>query len=141
MKVRERVRKYGLKSQRFIHFLKAEKLLASKGLVLNQKNRNCLFIHNNRESMKHWIVKAMIFKILRERGRVAGTEIETRNGIVDVIDIDNLIVYEIEKNLTENKKRERLNRLKGVRDVFFIDLRKVPDSFEDAERYLGERIV
>lgn len=141
MKVRERVRKYGLKSQRFIHFLKAEKLLASKGLVLNQKNRNCLFVYNNREGMKHWIVKAMIFKILRERGRVAGTEIETRNRIVDVIDVDNLIAYEIEKNLTENKKRERLNRLKDVRDVFFIDLRKVPDSFEDAERYLGERIV
>jgi len=141
MKVRERVRKYGLKSQRFIHFLRAEKLLASKGFVLNQKNKNCLFTHSNRESMKHWLVKAIIFKILRERERMVGSEIETKNGIVDIIDVDNLIAYEIEMNLTENKKKEKLSRLKGVRDVFFIDLRKVPDTFEDAEEYLRKKVV
>jgi hypothetical protein len=139
--VRERVRKYGLRSQKNISFLQAEKLLASKGFVLTEKNKNCLFTNSGNESIKHWIVKAMIFKILRERGRTVGTEIETKNGIVDVIDVDNLIVYEIEKNLTEKKKREKVNQLKGVKDVFIIDLKKVPNDFEKAERYLKEKIV
>ena len=141
IKVRERVRRYGLRSQKNISFIQAEKLLASKGLVLNEKNKNCLFTNGGSESMKHWLVKAMIFKILRERKRIVGTEIETKNGIVDVIDVDNFIVYEIEKNLTENKKKEKIDQLKGINDVFIIDLKKVPGDLEGAERYLREKIV
>ena len=83
----------------------------------------------------------MILKILRERNRAVGTEIEIRNGIVDVIDIGNLIVYEIESNLTEDKKKKKLDRLKDVRDVFFIELRKIPDNFKDAEEYLREKVI
>jgi len=139
--VRERVRKYGLRSQKNISFLQAEKLLASRGIVLNEKNKNCLFMNSGNESMKHWVIKAMISKILRDRKRVVGTEIETKNGIVDVVDANNLIVYEIEKNLTEKKKNEKLRRLKGMKDVFIIDLKKVPNDFEKAERYLREKIV
>jgi len=141
IKVRERVRRYGLRSQKNISFLQAEKLLASKGLVLNGKNKNCLFTNGGNESMKHWLVKAMVFKILREKKRIVGTEIETKNGIVDVIDVDNFIVYEIEKNLSKKKKKQKVDRLKGVKDVFIIDLKKVPDDFENAERYLREKMV
>jgi hypothetical protein len=139
--VRERVRKYGLRSQKNISFLQAEKLLNSKGIVLNERNKNCLFTNGGNESMKHWLVKAMIFKILKEKGRIVGTEIEAKNGIVDVVDVDNLIVYEIEKNLTERKKKEKINQLKGVNDIFIIDLKKVPDDFEKAEKYLKEKVV
>jgi hypothetical protein len=139
--VRERVMKYGLRSQRNISFFQAEKLLNSEGMVMNERNKNCLFTNGGNESMRHWIVKAMIFKILKEKGRDVGTEIETKNGIVDVIDADNLIAYEIEKNLNEKKKKEKINRLKGVNDIFIIDLNKVPDDFEEAEKYLKEKLV
>lgn len=139
MGTRERVRRYGLKSQKYIRFLRAEKLLASKGIVLNEKNRNCLFIYNANEGMKHFIVKAIIFKILRERGRNVGTEIEVMDGIVDLIDVNNLIAYEIESNV--NKAKEKVGRLQSVKDVFIIDLKKVPDSLKEAERYLRQKIV
>ena len=139
MGTREKVTMYGLKSQKYISFLQAEKLLASKGFVLNKKNENCLFLHNKKESMKHFIVKAIIFKILRERGRKVGTEIEFKNGIVDLIDVDNLIIYEIENSVT--KAKEKIKRLKNMRDVFVIDLKKVPDSLKEAEKYLREKVV
>lgn len=139
MGTREKVVKYGLKSQKYISFLQAEKLLASKGFVLNKKNENCLFLHNRKESMKHFIVKAIIFKILRERGRKVGTEIEFKNGIVDLIDVDNLIIYEIENNVT--KAKEKIEQLKNVRDVFIVNLKKVPDSLKEAEKYLRRKVV
>jgi len=139
MGAREKVTMYGLKSQKYISFLQAEKLLASKGFVLNKKNENCLFLHNKKESMKHFIVKAVIFKILREKGRKVGTEIEFENGIVDLIDVDNLIIYEIENKT--NRAREKIKQLENVRDIFVIDLKKVPDSLKEAEKYLKGKVV
>jgi len=139
MNVRKRVRRYGLKSQRLISQVRAVKLLKSFGYVLNEQNKNCLYL--TKESMKHWLTKAAIFKILRDRGRAVGTEIEVNGGIVDVIDVDNFIVYEIEKNLTEKKKKEEVNRLKEAKDVFIIDLKEMPNDFEKAEIYLREKLV
>lgn len=138
--VKERVRKYGLRSQRRITRFMAEKLLKSKGLVLNDSNKDCLFFHGN-ESTKHWLVKALIFKILKERERTVGTEIEVDSGIVDLIDVDNLIVYEIESNLTKERKNVRMKELNSVNDIFFINLNKIPNNWEKAERYLKEIVV
>jgi hypothetical protein len=139
--VRERVRRYGLRSQKSISFLQAEKLLASKGFVLTEKNKNCIFTNSGKESMKHWIAKAMVFKILRERGRTVGTEIETKDGIVDVIDVDNLIVYEIENSSNKMKKKKKLEQFKDFRDVFIIDLKSLPDKIKEMEKILKEKVV
>lgn len=136
-----RIRKYGIVSQRYISFLQAEKLLRTNGVVLNETNKNCLFIHNNHESVKHWTVKSIVFKLLRELGRTVGTELEIRGGIVDVVDVDNFIGYEIESNISEKSALQRSKRLWRLRDVIFIDLRKVPDSIEAAEKYLKHILV
>lgn len=137
MSARERVKRYGLKSQRLISQLKAIKLLKSLGYVLNEQNKNCLYL--TEESMKHWITKAAIFKILRDNGVVVGTEIETNGGIADVIDVDNLIVYEIENGL--GRKEKKLEQFKDFKDVFIIDLKTLPDSLKEIEKVLRQRIV
>jgi UTP-glucose-1-phosphate uridylyltransferase len=136
---RERVRKYGLRSQKFVTEQKAEELLKSKGFVLTNQNKNCLFTNGGKESMKHWIVKAMIFKILREMGRTVGSEVEVSSGIVDIIDVNNMIVYEVEMKMCWQEYET--NMFGRVRDVFIINLGKVPDDLNDAERYLREKIV
>ena len=58
-----------------------------------------------------------------------------------MIDADNLIAYEIEKSSSENEKREKIIQLRGANDIFIIDLKNVPDSFEKAEKYLKEKVV
>jgi len=136
---RERVRRYGLRSQKFVTEQKAEELLKSKGFVLTDHNKNCLFTNGGSESMKHWIVKAMIFKILREMGRIVGSEVEANSGIVDIIDVDNMIVYEVEMKMC--LQEYETNMFGRVRDIFIIDLGKVPDDLNDAEMYLREKIV
>jgi len=116
-------------------------LLKENGFVITDRNKNCLFLHNSHESIRHFVVKAMIFKILRELGRAVGTEIETTNGIADVIDFDNLIVYEVETNLTKNKIREKLDQFKIFRDLFIVDTRKFSCRLDELENKLRELIV
>ncbi len=138
---RDRVRKYGLVSQRYVSFLRAERLLRVKGMVINEVNKNCLFMYNNRESTKHWVIKALLFKLLRERGRTVGTEVEIKGAIVDVLDVDNLIGYEIESNFNSKAVDCKLKRLWKLHDVFFIDVKKVPDNVLEAEKYLEKFVV
>lgn len=138
--VRYRARKYGLSSQRKMLQSKCYDLLKENGFVITDRNKNCLFLHNSNESMKHFIVKSIIFKILRGRGRNVGTEIETRDGIADVIDLDNLIVYEVENSSSKDKIKEKLEQFKNFKDLFIIDPRKLPDGIEDLESAL-ERLV
>jgi len=138
---RLKARKYGVVSQKYISFLRAEKLLRTSGVVLNETNKNCLFMHNSHESTKHWVVKSILFKLLRERGRTVGTEVEIRGGIVDVLDVDKFIGYEIESNINKSSTQKKSKRLWRLHDVIFIDLKKIPDSLKAAEKYLRNLIV
>jgi len=139
-RVRVKARKYGIVSQRYISFLRAQKLLQTNGVVLNETNKNCLFMHNSHESTKHWMIKALLFKLLRERGHTLGTEVEIKGGIVDVLDIHTFVGYEIESRLSEELIKKRLKRLWRLHDVVFIDAKKVPNDVMKAEKYL-ERVV
>jgi hypothetical protein len=138
---RTKVEKFGLQSQKLISQIKAREILRENGIVVNEKNKNCLFTHNKNESLKHFIVKAILFKILREKGRNVGSEIEIKNGIVDLIDLDNLIAYEIENEINKKRINEKLKNYKVVKDVFFIDCKKVPNDLKRAEKYLRKIVV
>lgn len=139
--VRERVRRYGLQSQRKTPFFKSERMLEENGFVLPERSKNCLFTNGGSETMKHWLVKAIIFKILRERRAQVGTEVEVNGGIVDVLDIDNMIAYEVENRFTKRKLLEKLRNISGLRDVFFIDILEVPDDICEAESFIREKVV
>jgi hypothetical protein len=138
---RTKVEKFGLQSQKLISQIKAREILRENGIVVNEKNKNCLFTHNKNESLKHFIVKAILFKILREKRRNVGSEIEIKNGIVDLIDLDNLIAYEIENGINKKRINEKLKNYKVVKDVFFVDCKKVPNDLERAENYLRKIVI
>ena len=139
--VRERVRRYGLRSQRRVPFFKSRQMLEEDGFVLPESSKNCLFANGGSESMKHWVVKSIIFKVLRGMGRRVGTEVEVSGGIVDVLDTDNMIAYEVENNFTRKKLNAKLTSISGLRDVFFIDILEVPDDITEAESYIKEKVV
>lgn len=73
MSAREKIRRYGVSSQKKISQLAAAKILKTKGFVMNYQNSNCLYPHNRKESLKHWLVKAIVFKILFDKGRNVGS--------------------------------------------------------------------
>ena len=120
MSVRRKILLYGLSSQKEISQNAAEKMLYKKGFVLNERNKNCLFPHNKHESLKHWVTKAIVFHILRKKGRTLGSEVEVRNAIADVFDSDNRIAYEIENNCFKLKMERKVRNLAEAKDVFII---------------------
>jgi hypothetical protein len=138
--VRDRAEKYGLSSQRGMNQVQAEKELKENGFVLGKYNRNCVFASNGKESIKHFISKAIIFKILRDRGRDAATEVETKNAIVDVLDIDNRIAYEVENGFDEEDIIGLISH-KELRDIFLIDLKEIPNDIYEAEEFLKQIII
>ena len=111
-------------------------------LVIGKRrsDKDCLYPHNSKETMRHWIVKAMVFKILHDRGCTVRTEAEVKGCIVDVVDEGNLIAYEIETSMNEEKSKRRVQQLWHMHDMFFVDCKKVPDGFVEAVEYLKEII-
>jgi hypothetical protein len=105
------------------------------------KSVNCLYLNNGKETVKHFVVKAILFKILREKGRKVATEVDIIHDVVDLIDLDNLIAYEIETNPTKEKVNKRARELNFVKEIFFIDLKKLPDNIEKLERILEKMII
>jgi len=64
-----------------------------------------------------------------------------RGGIVDILDVENFIGYEVESHISEREILQKSKRLWRLHDLVFIDLKKVPDSIEEAEKYLRGIIV
>jgi len=141
MSARRKILSYGLSSQRKISQITAAKLLRKKGFVMNERNSKCLFPHSRKESLKHWIVKAIIFKILLNKGRNVGSEIEVGNGIADVFDSDYKIAYEIENNVSKFKREDRIRNLSDINDIFIINLKRVSNEINAAKKYLEKIVV
>ena len=134
-------RDYVIPSQRNISSLRADRLLRERGAVLDYANGNCMFAHSGRESTKHWVVKALLFKALRDLGRTVGTEVEVAGGIVDVLDADNLVAYEVETDIDRTAIERKCKRMWKMHDVVFVDASKVPDGLAEAERCVRGLVV
>lgn len=140
MSARQKILRYGLSSQKKFSQSLAQKILYKKGFVMNERNSKCLFPHNKKESMKHWITKAIVFKILFDKRRNVGSEIEVGNGIADIFDADTKIVYEIENNSSKRKVENKIFNFSEASDVFIINPKEIPNDINSAKKYL-ERIV
>jgi len=99
-------------------------------------------VASNHESMKHFVVKAMVYKLLREMDRITVCEMEAGGGVVDIYDAQTGYAYEIESKPGPRTGKEKAERFAGqVKDVLIIDLKKVPDDLSGMEGYLKGRVV
>jgi hypothetical protein len=131
-------RKFPIASQGGISPERAGRLLRENGAVLTSVNKNCLYLHSSKETAKHWMVKALVLKLLRDLERTAGTEVEVVGGIVDVLDLDNFVGYEVEMSMSRTRAEAKARRLWQLHDVVFIDAHKVPNDIDAAEEYLRD---
>ncbi len=94
---------------------------------------NKLRIHTKYESLKHFLAKAVVMKILFEKGRFSVSEAEFNNGrIVDVLDIFEKTGYEFESTGV-NRKADPCN-------IVTFDLRKVPNDINEMYKWFKKRI-
>lgn len=97
--------------------------------------------HHN--SLKHEFVKFMLSRVLYDNDRDWDSEVRFPNGReADIVDLGpddgEPVVYEVETNVTPQRKSEKLNHFHTgpVRDVIIIDPADVPDDPDDAYDYL-----
>lgn len=99
-------------------------------------------VASNHETTKHFVVKALIYKLLRAMGRITMCEMEAGTGVVDIFDTETRYAYEVESDPGPNTAREKVKQFANrVRDVLIINLNKVPDDLVAMETYLKTRIV
>jgi len=105
---------------------------------LKPQRINTLTSWNWNETTEHFITKAMVYKILRERDKNVFTEVRILNGIVDVFNLDDQIIYEIETEKKESTRKQKLDQFKSylIKDVVFIYLKDLPKKWEERYKYL-----
>lgn len=104
-------------------------------------------IHNRNETDKHLLVKAMVAKVLWDRGHKFDTEVQAPGGRVDVLDFglpeDPPVVYEVETDCSEQVREEKVAQyaVDPVRDVLFLDPTEAPDSIPELREWVERRVV
>lgn len=86
------------------------------------------------EEVKHFIVKCVLYKLFKDAGKYPQCEVEVGGGVADVV--CNNFCFEIESNPTPKKVEKKLKAFGGFKDIFVIDLRKVPDNLPEMVDYL-----
>lgn len=82
------------------------------------------------ETWRHYALKMIVYKMLRNMGREVYIECSVGLGIADVFDRTTGVVYEIQANMNDNilkKKAEQYMRSAFCNDVKIIPLGKFPN--------------
>lgn len=115
--------------------------LRQMGVDVDSINLNSLVLSSD-ENMMHFIVKAIIFKLLREAERDVGCEMEIGDGVADVVDLKGKYVYEVETNPSEDRVKKKLEQFgNAITDMIIIDTNRLNISVEDAVWKLKNKIV
>ena len=77
------------------------------GIDYTRKDVNVVRMHNNKETWKHYLTKCIIVKLLVDSGHAVVSEAVAPSGVIDVYDIDKLVAYEAETNLSPQKKKDK----------------------------------
>jgi len=98
------------------------------------------------ESFPHRFVKFLICHALFKRGHRFKTEQQIDNAICDVIDLDNLVIYEVETNSNPSTMRRKLEDFYHpfIEDIIIVSLkslnfdwRTLSEICEQIEKYYG----
>jgi len=118
--------------------------LEEQGFDLRERNR---VLPSGRESVKHFVVKALIGRILHERGYGFVTEapisINGNTLYVDVFDYSNGIAYEVQSVVHEKIKeaKKKLFECEAIKDVIIVDLDEISNDIFIAYRQLQNLVV
>jgi len=98
------------------------------------------------EGIKHFTIKSIIGFILRKQNKEFFDEVLVNRGKnpgrIDILNISDNIIIEVETELIEETKISKREKYDNhyIKDFIFIDLKKVPDNFQEAYDYLYSKI-
>ena len=108
-----------------------------------ERRRNTIYSHNRNETLKHLVVKTILFHALRAKNRTVFTECTVNEAIVDVLDDTENIAYELESNPKPNTwkaKQVLINPYNNhaMPTVRVIDLRDFSMDVDEIYEYFEE---
>lgn len=116
--------------------------IANNGI--STRDRCKILLHPN-ESLKHFIAKSLVCRILFERRRSFVCEASIENGNkVDVCDLSMQIAYEIEPRKSDamlDSKFGKYGVSPAIKDIIIIPYEGLPDEASLAYRKLEEMVV
>ena len=97
---------------------------------------------HTRETLDHWITKALLFRLLRKMKHDVITEFEiTGMGIGDVFDITTSVQYEVETtSYSKFIERRRQDYERTGVEVIVIPLAKLPVGLKEREKVLMDYV-
>ena len=110
-----------------------------RGILYLPQHVNTLKMHS-RETLEHWITKAILFRLPRKMKHDVVTEFEiTGMGIGDVFDITTSVQYEVETtSYSKFIERRRLDYERTGVEVIVIPMAKLPVDLKERKKVLGE---
>lgn len=70
-------------------------MLSQYGIIYDKTTRNVLRVHNRNESWGHFLTKAVLYKLFRDKGYDVLMEAETVDGVIDVFVLDLELAIEV----------------------------------------------
>ena len=94
------------------------------------------------ESYKHFVVKAILFWILRDMKHDVSSEWKVPNGYVDLCDKTTRTLYEIEFHVSKKYRNRKIEqyRMPGY-EIIIVDCSKLPADADEIRSYLEQFIV
>ena len=112
-----------------------------RGILYLPEHVNTLKMHT-KETIDHWITKALVFRMLRNIKHNVVTEFEiTGMGVGDIFDLTASIQYEIETTSYPKYIRDRAKKYIRIGvDVIVIPIGKLPEDIKEREKALKEYV-
>lgn len=91
-------------------------------------NRMMCWGDDKTETIEHWLIKCMLFKLLRNKGHIVVGEANIGSGHCDLIDLTDAKIYEVDKKFSDKQKGFKVDKYRThyIKDIIFIEYRDLP---------------
>lgn len=72
-----------------------KRMFARYGIIFDKTTRNVLRVHNKNESWEHFLTKAVLYKLFRDKGYTVVLEAESVHGVIDVVVVELGLAIEV----------------------------------------------
>ena len=112
-----------------------------RGILYLPEHVNTLKMHT-KETIDHWVTKALVFRLLRKMKHEVVTEFEiTGMGVGDMFDLTTSVQYEIETKSYPKHIRDRAKQYTRIGvEVIVIPVGKLPKDIKEREKALKDYI-
>jgi hypothetical protein len=106
-----------------------KRMLSQCGIIYDRTTANMLRVHNKNESWGHFLTKAVLFKLFRDKGYTVLLEAETDHGVVDCYILELGLALEVVSSLYPKKRASTKELYRLVKDILVV---AVPEYGIDA---------